>query len=150
MNNSESNPISRRPAPLALVALLALLCALAIPAGAVAQDPSADQYSASSPSAGGATSDGDSSSSPPMETAAASAGANKAERDLANIAASAEQNRKGPGSAGADAGSATELLRSEGGSGPGMGLFLWIALGGTLLWAIGSGVMRHRQGGEPA
>lgn len=72
---------------------------------------------------------------------------NKAQRDLATIAAGAVQERAAIGRGPADeANATTELLRSDSGGSPGMGIFLLILLGGTLIWAVVSGVNRRRDG----
>ena len=197
MNDSRSN---LHPGRLAGLALVALLIACALPAGALAQDPSVDQYLPGTPDAGGDSSpdpvpnsgnpsdfgsDTDAgsqseggggggvgggvggsvsgSSDDVADSIAPAVGSdavatiptaepeqNKAQRDLATIAASAEQQRETAGQASPDANPATELLRSDSGAGPGMGIFFWIVIGGTLAWAIGSGVIRNRQRDQTA
>jgi hypothetical protein len=88
-------------------------------------------------------------------SAAGSDGGNKAQRTLDKIAADADQQRQqraeanGTGPAGGD--QTTESLSSQQSSGSGMGTFLLIALGLTLLWAIAAGVVnfRRRSAAEP-
>lgn len=120
-----------------LAALLAA-SALVVPATVAAQDPSVDQYSATTPDAGGSTTPGQGPGAG-APVPAAGAGENKAQRDLASIARSAERERETGG--GANAGAATELLR---GSRSETGPFIWVALGATLLWAVGSALVRVR------
>jgi len=64
---------------------------------------------------------------------------NKAQRTVDKLAADARSERDSA-SGGANATPAAELLRTDKAAGSGMGAFLWIVLGGTLLWAIVSGV----------
>jgi hypothetical protein len=67
-----------------------------------------------------------------------------ATRTLDGFAQAAESQRQAQAAAGTG-----DIAHSDGG-GDGMGVFLWIVLGLTLAWAIGFGVTRHRQTGQPA
>jgi hypothetical protein len=72
-------------------------------------------------------------------------GENKAQRTLDKIGAAAEQKRLDAArAANGSAAPGSDLLRSESDSGSGMGIVLWIVLGGTLLWALASAVARYR------
>jgi hypothetical protein len=63
------------------------------------------------------------------------------DRALANLARIAADERK------AQPASSSSVLSAGGGGDDGLGPFLWVALGATLLWAVGMGIVRHRQGG---
>jgi hypothetical protein len=162
----------RGPAPnrnlrfLAPAAFVAAIAALAIPSGALAQDPSVDQYAPTAPSGGGkvltapgapASDSGSESSAAPTTatTPTTTTGAptdtgttdngddsnsktDQAERTLDEFA-----NAHGSSPAAAIGSQpAADLLRTD--SGSGMGAALWIVLGVTLLWAIATGVARFR------
>lgn len=77
-------------------------------------------------------------------TAAGAEGLNKAQRTVANLGADS-RNAQETVAANASADPATQLLRSDSGSGSGTGPLLWIVLGGTLIWALASGVGTYRR-----
>lgn len=149
-----------------------MIAALAIPSAALAQDPAADQYSPTSSSGagnvstfedgtpgGGSTPDPTGTAAPAIEndltapadnstgtaTGGPTGGGKIAQSSVDKPAAGASESSEA-NSAGADSRPQpdAELLRADDASGSGMGLFLWIVLGGTLLWAIALGVPKFR------
>ena len=66
------------------------------------------------------------------------------QRTLDGIAASAKQEL----TADQDKAAAARLLRDDG-SDSGLGVFFWVLIGGTVLWALLTAVSRRRNGGEP-
>lgn len=179
MHKPAPNQNSRALAPLALIAMIA---ALALPSGALAQDPAGDQYAPTTPSGEGDVPTTPSGGGNPVPGALSGSGApdtttptpapetgnttapttaapadtststsatgtagggNKAQRTVGKLAADAQQSRDATSSS--DSQPTAELLRSESSSGSGMGIFLWIVLGTTLLWALASGVLNFRR-----
>lgn len=164
--------------PIAIAAIM--LALVGMPGAASAQDPGVDEYTPTAPGAGGPTpqpgnpagsasglqtgavpSAGDPATDPSQDAASSAdeeatttqtrgESKNKDQRTLDGIVASARDQREqvtGPDDSDQVA---TRLLRSDDDGGGGMGVVLWILVGGTVLWGIATLFSRRHQSGKLA